>query len=145
MPFRNAGWRAVARAVMLAAVVSAAACSGTATSTSPIFVTDFVTGTVVTQVADVEPVKITVASTVQLVLVSLVPNTGVAVGVGIGVPPADGSAGCTLDAAEALAVGQSFTVAEDAGAHCIVVFEAIVNGAGAIPDPLTYTVKFNHH
>jgi hypothetical protein len=25
------------------------------------------------------------------------------------------------------------------------VFEFIVNGVGAIPDPLSYTVKFNHH
>jgi hypothetical protein len=28
---------------------------------------------------------------------------------------------------------------------CVSVFEFIANGVGAIPDPLAYTVKFNHH
>jgi len=139
----------IARAgrVSVAAAILAitAACGGTATSTSPIFTTDLEPGTVVTGAPGFNTLSFKQASNVQIVLSSLDPDTGVSVGVGIGVPPADGSVGCQLDDAQLLRPGQSFTLSEDAGLHCIAVFESLQNGVGAIPDPLAYVVKVNHH
>lgn len=138
--------RLIARTVLLAAAVVGTGCQGTATQTSPIFITDVISGTVVTGVPDYHIIKTSQLSSVSLGLSDLVPNTGIAVGIGLGSPPADGSVGCSVQVFQTVHVGESFPVSGvPAGTFCVAVFEFLNNGVGGIPDPLAYTVKVNHH
>ena len=143
----------IARIVLAAAILGAAGCQGAATPTSPLFTTDLLAGNVVTLVPSFHTVTTGVTSVLSLSLAELTPNTGVAVGVGFGIP--DGQGGCSLLAAQTLKVGNSFTIssttaaqAGNPGTRCVAVFEYSPtgdNGANAIPTPLAYLVKFNHH
>lgn len=137
--------RMIARVVLVAATLAAAACQGTATQTSPIFITDVLTGTVVTGSPDFKIVKTFASSSATLALAELTPDTGIALGVGLGNPSSDSST-CSVDVFQTLKVGQSYTISGvPASTFCVSVFEFVNNGAGAVPDPLSYTVKFNHH
>jgi hypothetical protein len=136
----------MARAALLAATVAAMACQGTATQTSPIFITDVLTGTVATGAPGFNIVKTNLTSQVTLALADLTPNPGVSVGVGLGSPPGTPGGDCSVQVFQTLKVGESYQIsAVPSSTFCISVFEFIVNGVGAIPDPLSYTVKFNHH
>lgn len=138
--------RTLARTALLGATVVAAACQGTATQTSPIFITDVLTGTVVAGQPGANIVTTSLSSNASLALADLSPNTGVAVGVGLGSPPGTPGGACSVQVFQTLKVGESFQIsAVPSSTFCVSVFEFIANGVGAIPDPLAYTVKFNHH
>jgi hypothetical protein len=146
MSFRGSRLRLLARAGLLTATVVAAACQGTATQTSPIFLSDILTGTVATGAPGTNAVKTNQMSSVTLELVALDPNTGVAVGVGLGTPPNLGTGGCSVQVFQTLTVGQQFQITGvPSSTYCVSVFEFVTNGNNMIPNPLNYTVKFNHH
>lgn len=147
MPVRFVHLRMLTRTALVMATFAAAACQGTATQTSPIFITDVLTGTVVTDVPGYHVVTTFAPSSASLTLATLTPDTGVALGVGLGTPPQNPtSTDCGIQVFQTLKVGQTFTISGvPSSTYCIAVFELINNGAGAVPDPLAYTVKFNHH
>jgi len=132
--------------MLLTTALAAAACQGTATQTSPIFMTDVLTGTVVSGHPGANIVTTNQAASATLELAGLDPNTGVSVGVGLGTPPNLGTGGCSVQVFQTLTVGQQMQISGvPASTYCVSVFEFLINGGNAIPDPLTYTVKFNHH
>jgi len=146
MPVRFVRSRTVARAALVAASVVAASCQGTATQTSPIFITDVLTGTVAPNQPGAHIVKTNLTSQVTLGLADLTPNPGIAVAVGLGSPPGTPGGSCSVQVFQTLKVGESYQIsAVPSSTFCVSVFEFIVNGVGAITEPLAYTVKFNHH
>ena len=132
--------------VLVCAAAMSAGCSDSTTPTSP------------TSTAATSPVTVTYstgfgprgsaarsftasqAGTVSVTLVSAGPPSDVALGLGVGIPRADG-AGCTLAQSVTTLAGAEaqIVISVDAGNYCVKVFDA-----GSLTDVVAVTVTLVH-
>lgn len=140
---RIRAWNAL-RALMCAAAMSAG-CGDSTTPTAPTAATTSpVTVTYSTSFgplgAAARAFTASQAGTVSVTLLSAGPPSDVALGLGVGIPRADGG-GCTLaqSVTTSAAPAAQIVTTVDAGNYCVRIFDT-----GLLTDPVTVTVTIVH-
>ena len=131
--------------VLVFAVAMSAGCSDsmtptapTTTTTSPVTVT--YSTTIGPRGAAARAFTASQAGTVSVTLVSTEPPSDVVLGLGVGIPRADGG-GCSLAQSVTTSAGPNAQIVTtvDAGNYCVRIFDA-----GSLTDPVAVTVTLVH-
>jgi ABC-type glycerol-3-phosphate transport system substrate-binding protein len=135
------------RALVFAAAMSAAGCGDSMTPTAPTTTTTTTSPVTVTYSTTFGPrgaaaraFTASQAGTVSVTLVSAGPPSDVALGLGVGIPRADGG-GCSLAQSVTTSAGPNAQIVAtvDAGNYCVRIFDA-----GSLTDPVAVTVTLVH-
>ena len=138
------GAHKLGRLMAVAAAVVSSACNDAASPTAPSSATSPVTVVYDTQLyprgAASRTLSVAQAGNVVLTLTSVRPDSSVSLGVGLGIPRADGG-GCHLSQSVSTASGAApqLSATVDAGTYCVKVFDL-----GTLTDAVSFAITIVH-